>query len=591
MVVRELIVKLRMSVDRSSMGAARASINSTKGALATMAASGSRAGMAVSRGLATIRTGAAQAAAGVGMIRNSINGLMGALGPLAGAMAAAFTVSSIKSAADTMMNLDNRLKTVTNSQQERYDLEEKLYKLSRQNRQGLAEMSSLYYTVARSAETLGTTEADNLRVTDVVSKALTLGGASAQEASASILQLGQALGSGVLQGDELHSLNENAGLLMQTMAKSMGVTIGDLKQMGAEGQLTSKAVVEAILKSGDVIDRQFLTTTMTIGQASTIVGNLWLHSIDRIEKRTQIFSSIARSIVGVFDEVESTFNTFMDLAEGPKEKTHAAWLDFQQLQEAHPILVMILNTFRAIGDAINFIQDLLGTSNIVAKFIMISAAVMVVGGILSLLGSAIMSVVGVATGLYTVLSAAFGVVTTLGWPLVAVFAAIAAAIYYVREHWDEVVAAFEPGLDRMKNGLQLLQDAWIAIQPLIQALIPLLKIVADFVGGVIVGAIKVLWDIATTAFEAIASVINIVASALGRVGDLIQWCADGLASLINKGKEFLGMRSQFDATGSALESRSQKVVNIEQNNTFTDTSNQGQTVSEAYTGLKLEPYW
>lgn len=594
MVVRELIVKIRMAMDKGSASAATASINSTKGALSTMAASGSRAGASVSRGLATIRNGAAQAAEGIGMIRNSINGLMGMLGPLAGAMAAAFTVTSIKSAADEMMNLDGRLRTVTNSEQERYGLEDQLYALSQNNRQSLSSIGDLYYKVARGAKQFGVSQEDAMRVTDVVSKALTVGNASAQEAQASILQLGQALSSGVLQGDELHSLDENASLLMQHIADNMGVTIGDLKKMGSAGELTSTAVIQAILASGAAIDGEFGQMQTTIGQSLTMVGSAWDFATMRIQRRTQVFSRIAQSIVGVMQDVESTFNTFMDLSAGPANNSPIAQLEFSQLQESHPVLVMILDAFRAIGNAINYIQDLLGTSNIVAKFIMIAAAIMIVGGIISLLGSAIMSVVGVATGLYTILSAAFGVITTLGWPLIAVFAAIAAAIYFVRNNWDEVVAAFKPGLSRIMNGLQSLQEAWIAIQPLIQALIPILQVVANIVGAVIVAAILYLWNIATTAFEAVAAVINGVATVLGKVGELIQWCADGLASLINKGKEFLGMQGQFDASGSALEGEANRIININNNqtNNFAPTDNQGDVASAAYPApVGVSGYW
>lgn len=594
MVVRELIVKIRMAMDKGSASAATASINSTKGALSTMAASGSRAGASVSRGLATIRNGAAQAAEGIGMIRNSINGLMGMLGPLAGAMAAAFTVTSIKSAADEMMNLDGRLRTVTNSEQERYGLEDQLYALSQNNRQSLSSIGDLYYKVARGAKQFGVSQEDAMRVTDVVSKALTVGNASATEAQASILQLGQALSSGVLQGDELHSLDENASLLMQHIADNMGVTIGDLKKMGSAGELTSTAVIQAILASGAAIDGEFGQMQMTIGQSLTMVGSAWDFATMRIQRRTQVFSRIAQSIVGVMQDVESTFNTFMDLSAGPKSNSSEDQQAYANLQAQHPILVAILGVITAIGEGISFIENLLGTSNIVAKFIMIAAAVMIVGSVLGLIGSAISSVIGGVSGLYTVFAAIFGIITAIGWPIVAVFAAIAAAIYYVRNNWDEVVAAFKPGLSRIMNGLQSLQEAWIAIQPLIQALIPILQVVANIVGAVIVAAILYLWNIATTAFEAVAAVINGVATVLGKVGELIQWCADGLASLINKGKEFLGMQGQFDASGSALEGEANRIININNNqtNNFAPTDNQGDVASAAYPApVGVSGYW
>ena len=138
-------------------------------------------GASFSHSAAMMSASASRVTSGLSQIKSSLSGIAGSLGPIAGAMAAAFSVSAIKSAADDMMNLDGRLRTVTQAEQERYELEDKLYAMAQKDRQSLNSMGDLYYKVARGAQRFGVSQEDSLRVTDVVSKALTVGGASAQE--------------------------------------------------------------------------------------------------------------------------------------------------------------------------------------------------------------------------------------------------------------------------------------------------------------------------------------------------------------------------------------------------------------------------
>lgn len=303
MIVRKLITMIAFQVNKSGLNTAASATSRIKQALGGIGSASASAGASFSRSAAAMSASASRVTSGLSQIKSSLSGIAGSLGPIAGAMAAAFSVSAIKSAADDMMNLDGRLRTVTADEQERFDVEQQLYEMSMQNRQSLDSMGDLYYKVARAAQRFGVSQEDSMRVTDVVSKALTVGGASAQEASATILQLGQALSSGVLQGDELHSLDENASLLMQHVADNMGVTIGQLKQMGSQGQLTSEKVIQAILQSGDAIDKEFGQMPMTIGQAQTKIENDWKYFIQKVENDTGAFSRIASSIDQTFGEL------------------------------------------------------------------------------------------------------------------------------------------------------------------------------------------------------------------------------------------------------------------------------------------------
>jgi len=587
MIVRELITKIGFAVDQSGARQADALTNKIKtnmsGIGTASASTGARfsrfmAGMSASmrpvvsglenmgagfsRSFSAMSAHTGRVTAGLGRIRSAIGGIAGALGPLAGAMAAAFSITAIKNAADEVMNLDGRLRTITATENERYQTEDKLFALAQNNRQSLSSMGDLYYKVARGARQFGVSQQDAMRVTDIVSKALTVGGASTTEAKASILQLGQALSSGVLQGDELRSLDENASLLMQHIASNMGVTIGDLKEMGREGVLTSQAVIQAILASGDAIDGEFGQMPMTIGQAETKIGNSWMSLIMKIQRDTGVFTEIATSIDQTFQQIFDSVDSFMQLWKGADAGDPESVLHINALREAHPILQGLVDVLKTVVGVFNEIGEATGIDNIIMKFALIAGAAVVLGGIIGIVGSAVSALVGVFAGLWGVVSGVISAILAAGWPVVAVIAAIASVVYYVKNNWDLVMATFAPGLKWMQDGLASLAEAWENIQPFITALMPLIKTIATLIGGTIVTAIGVFFDIAGFAFKAVSGLINIVATGLGKVGDLIQWCADKLAGLITSAQEFFGLSSKFNAEGSALERFARQTVNV-----------------------------
>lgn len=233
-------------------------------------------------------------------------GGMGIIGGLKGAFMALggmAIVSEIKQTADAMMSLSSRIRLVTQNDAERLSVESRLYAMSMKNRASLEDIGDLYYKTALSAQRFGATQEDVLRLTDIVSKSLVIGGADVAQQKATILQLSQALGSGVLQGDELRSLRENAPILMDQISKFFGVSMAGLKEMGAKGELTTEKLMQAILASGSTIDSQMGKITPTIGQAITVLGNKWSKFILDIQNNTGVFGKIAGLILDAVDLV------------------------------------------------------------------------------------------------------------------------------------------------------------------------------------------------------------------------------------------------------------------------------------------------
>lgn len=582
MIVRKLITMISFQVNKSGLNTAASATSRIKQALGGIGGASASAGASFSHSAAMMSASASRVTSGLSQIKSSLSGIAGSLGPIAGAMAAAFSVSAIKSAADDMMNLDGRLRTVTQAEQERYELEDKLYAMAQKDRQGLNSMGDLYYKVARGAQRFGVSQEDSLRVTDVVSKALTVGGASAQEASASILQLGQALGSGVLQGDELRSLDENASTLMNHIADHFGVTMGQLRQMGAQGQLTSEAVIEAILASGDAIDGEFSKMPMTIGQAQTKIKNSWNYLMLSIQRDTGVFSSIATSIDQTFEELFKDAHAFMAIWNGPKDDD-AGGEQYQKLREAHPIISQAVDALKKLVGVLDELGASTGVDNLIMKILLAAGAVTAICGVLAIVGSAVSAVIGVFSGLFSIVSGVVSFLLAAGWPIVAAIAAVAAAIYFVQENWETVVQAFQPGIDMMMQGLGYLSDAWLQLQPVIAALLPILGTIAEIIGMLIVSAIKTMFDIAAWAFRGAAAFVDTFCSVLNVAYNTIVWIANGLDSIINKAKEFLGMSGELNAHNSALERMTSNAFSYSttQNNTFNGYSAEdaGQTAN------------
>ena len=289
--------------------------------------------------------------AGMQKLNGAAGALVGTLGKVAAAMGVAFSAVAIKNAADEAMNLDNKLRVIyKEDEQGRRAMKDKIFDMANDARGSYTATGDLFYKVARTSETTGLSLDESARLAEIVSKGLSLSGADTGTAEGAILQLGQALSSGVLQGDELHALNEGAGALMQEMAKSMGVKIGDLKKMGAAGELTSDKVARAILDSGDEIDRQFATHVPTIGQAMQTISNTWTKTMGDIQDRTNVFGAIAEGLISGIKYVGGQVHAFMDLLEGKDEG-----------RAEHPVLATFANGVKFVKNEIDYVKGSIKT--------------------------------------------------------------------------------------------------------------------------------------------------------------------------------------------------------------------------------------
>lgn len=165
--------------------------------------------------------------------------------------------------------------------------------IAQETRAGLRETANLYARLLRVSGALGKSEEDVARATEIVAKAFKAGGSAASEQAAGVLQLSQALGSGFLQGDELRSLRENAPLIAQAIADEFETTIGGLKDLGAEGELTADRVFSAILNAQQGIEAAFSRTVPTVSDGFTALQNGFMELVGAFSEGSQVAAGMA----------------------------------------------------------------------------------------------------------------------------------------------------------------------------------------------------------------------------------------------------------------------------------------------------------
>lgn len=203
----------------------------------------------------------------------SMDGLSVATRQLAGYMAGLVTVSAAISKMDTYTGLQNRLKLVTNNQVELNKATEDTFRIAQKTYSAWDSVLQVYQRFSDNAKTLNLTMDETARLTETVSKAVAISGASAAAADAALVQFGQALASGTLRGEELNSVMEQTPALAKAIAKGMGITVGELRSVAAEGKITSQEIVKALKNVQADVDALFAKTDITISQSLTLLNN------------------------------------------------------------------------------------------------------------------------------------------------------------------------------------------------------------------------------------------------------------------------------------------------------------------------------
>ena len=199
--------------------------------------------------------------------------LVSAIKRMAGAYLSIQTAGKILEMSDEITQTTSRLNMMNDGLQSTADLYNMVYVAANDVRGSLGDMASVVARFGNNAKDAFSSSAEVVQFANLVQKQMTIAGASTQEAANAELQLSQALGSGVLRGDELNSIFEQAPNLIQNIADYLNVPIGKIRSMAQDGELSADVVKQAVFAATDEINANFESMPMTWGQMWTVFQN------------------------------------------------------------------------------------------------------------------------------------------------------------------------------------------------------------------------------------------------------------------------------------------------------------------------------
>lgn len=239
---------------------------------------------------------------------NKVKSIWSAMGGIIKTALASFGVKKVLELADNMTTTRARLDLMNDGLQTTAELQDMIMASANRSR-------ASYQATADAVSKLGVNAADAFNsskelvaFSELVNKTFVISGATAEEQKNAMLQLTQAMASGVLRGDELRSIFEQSPVLVQTIADYLDVPIGKIRDMAAEGQITSEIVKNAMLASADEINSKFASMPMTFSQVWTIAKNIALEAF------TPVLTMIGQGAQWIYDNWSTIAPIFWGLA-------------------------------------------------------------------------------------------------------------------------------------------------------------------------------------------------------------------------------------------------------------------------------------
>ena len=239
------------------------------------------------------------------------------------------TVGKALNISDELVQTTSRLNMMNDGVQTTAELVNMVYAAAQDARGSFSQMADVVARFGNNAKDAFSSSEEVVAFADLIQKQMTIAGASTQEAANAELQLSQALGSGVLRGDELNSIFEQAPNLIQNIADYLDVPIGKIREMAADGELSADVVKAAIFSAADDINSKFNEMPMTWGQIWQSMQNTALIAFQPVLQR---LNDLANS---------EAFQTFIQGA----------------IEAMATLANILLNIFELVGTVGGFIAD------------------------------------------------------------------------------------------------------------------------------------------------------------------------------------------------------------------------------------------
>ena len=290
---RQLAAASKLAAAESNAAAAAsrakaASLNEAAAAARLEAAQARAAAAAQKEANQSMRQGASAA-----------SGLEGRLLSLAKAYVSLRSAQALISMTDTFTQTTARLERMNDGLQDTVELQDMIYQAAQRSRGAYQDTADMVAKLGTLAPDAFNSSGELVAFAEQINKQFALAGTSTQGAQAAMLQLTQAMSSGVLRGEELNSVLEQAPTITQAIARYLDVNIGQLREMASQGQITATVVKNAIFDAADRTDAAFKDIPLTFGQAWTMAGNAASRALQpAMQRLTDLLNSdLGRSAV------------------------------------------------------------------------------------------------------------------------------------------------------------------------------------------------------------------------------------------------------------------------------------------------------
>ena len=454
-------------------------------------------------------------------IIGKLGGLLGKLGAVAG-IAGGLSFAGLAKASDENSLRNSRLGMVTNDVA---GLKQKTFKASQSSGADYgAQLDSIAKLKMLTKGLFNDDEA--VKFTSTLDKAFKVSGTGPEEAKAAMYQLNQAMTSGKLQGDEFRSVMENAPILAQKIADSMGVPMAQLKKLGSEGKITSDVIKKAVLGSADEIDAQYSKMPLTFGKVWQNAQSAGQQAMDGLlTKVNQLLNTPAGQKMA--QDVQKAFSGMATMANGAFDGIISIFgkLNFAPLlAPLQQIGGLIKQAFSGVGgegltngiaNGLNMIISLAGQVAGVISQMLSGINFSQIGQIFSDIGNAVMTLFS---------NIDFG---SIGNMFAMAFGQIM-----------QVVSMLTPALAPIMQTFAVIVNLAVQIGT---ALIPVIGIILQ-IGAVLISAIVPVAQVVIGVFAGIvgvvvgvfSAIIGVVASVMGAVLSVISGVINSIGAVVNK---------------------------------------------------------
>lgn len=434
-------------------------------------------------------------------------------------------LGNLMAAPDAARSTQARLGLFNESEFTNQELYGQIYRTANATRTDIQATGDLASRILISGAMQGPNAAQGaLQVTDLINRALVAGGGTSEENRRALLQLSQALASGNLQGDELRAIREQTPYLANILAEGLGnvderfigTTIGDLKDLGAAGELTASTILQSFVSMEDEIQAAFEQMPRTFSQATTVMNNVWTYFLTQLGETDGILARLNDRMWEFVDFLASAAGAdfLAYLASGMTVLGNLALWVTDGMEVLFTFLSENINVatalFAGLGAMAAFSAGLAIVAWVAAAWpilAVIGLVALLVYGLLEL-GATVGDIVGAIAGAFLFLG---GMIWDLGLLAVNIVGVVLAVAF-------NIAVAIATGINLVFYGL------WQGILWVVTTIVNVITVVG-----------QVLATVFMVAYIAVESVISGIVNLFGGLGisvlEILSWIASGIDSV------------------------------------------------------------